>query len=517
MDDLANIHLESRFFNYFSKINETSQFLTEVKPDSVVYPQLVGWSRSLAAELLIRNPVSELDYRQYGHILSGHQLLAGSIPLATRYGGHQFGHWAGQLGDGRAILLGERQDKQKKLQELQLKGSGQTPYSRRGDGKAVLRSSLREFLCSEAMHHLGIPTTRALSLTLTGEKVVRDILYTGHPQQEQGAVVCRTSPTFIRFGHFEILNAAKQFKELKQLTDYVIENYYPDLIAINKTKEDLYSDFLKEVSIKTAQLIAAWMSVGFVHGVMNTDNMSILGLTIDYGPYGWLDNFDFHFTPNTTDNAEKRYRYSQQPAVALWNLNCLAHALYPLVQDRKKIEESLQVFQMEYETCFLNNMSNKLGVMISKDQKDLDWISQLFEVMHESSCDFTLFFRLISEKDLSSLQDRESLRSIFYSKEITDAVQSKWNKWFGFYFQKMSIDDSKRDQMKDVNPSIVFRNYLAQNCIEEVERGNYQKIEEILNCFEFPFKSYSSQHDLTQMRPDWAKDKVGCSQLSCSS
>ena len=262
-------------------------------------------------------------------VLGGNRVLPGMQPYAARYGGHQFGHWAGQLGDGRAITLGEVVGPDGARQDLQLKGAGPTPYSRTADGRAVLRSSVREFMCSEAMHHLGVPTTRALSLVSTGESVVRDMFYDGHPQAEPGAIVCRVAPSFVRFGNFEILAAHQELDALKRLADYVIATHFPELGA---PSAEAYARWFEEICRRTAVMIAEWMRVGFVHGVMNTDNMSILGLTIDYGPYGWLEGFDPGWTPNTTDAGGRRYRYGNQPQIAQWNLVRLANALFPLIE-----------------------------------------------------------------------------------------------------------------------------------------------------------------------------------------
>src|SRR3569623_2446364 len=260
-------------------------------------------------------------------------------PWASNYGGHQFGHWAGQLGDGRAITVGEIINAAGQRWELQLKGAGPTPYSRHADGRAVLRSSIREFLCSEAMHHLGVPTTRALCLVETGEAVVRDMFYDGHPREEPGAIVCRVAPSFVRFGHFELPYARNDVALLRQLADFTIRRAFPHLRGQG---EALYADWFGVVCERTARLMALWMRVGFVHGVMNTDNMSILGLTIDYGPYGWIDDYDPDWTPNTTDAEGRRYRFGAQPQVAYWNLTRLAGALAPAFESVEPLQAGLE-------------------------------------------------------------------------------------------------------------------------------------------------------------------------------
>ncbi len=288
---------------------------TRVDPTPVAAPRLLGWSDALGEYLGLGKPAG-------AEVLAGNRVLPGMQPYAARYGGHQFGTWAGQLGDGRAITLAELIATDGTRQELQLKGAGRTPYSRTADGRAVLRSSLREFVCSEAMHFLGVPTTRALSLAGTGEQVIRDMFYDGHPAPEPGAVVCRVAPSFVRFGNFQIHAANHETEILRRLADYVMRMHYPGF--------DTYEKFFQELCRRTALLIADWMRLGFVHGVMNTDNMSILGLTIDYGPYGWLEGYDPQWTPNTTDAHTRRYSYGNQPSIAQWNLARLAEALLPL-------------------------------------------------------------------------------------------------------------------------------------------------------------------------------------------
>ena len=278
------------------------------------------------------------------------------------YGGHQFGNWAGQLGDGRAINLGEVIGRDGQHWALQLKGAGATPYSRTADGLAVLRSSIREFLCSEAMHHLGVPTTRALSLIQTGEQVMRDMMYDGNAEFEPGAVVCRVSPSFVRFGNFQLFAARDELDELRALTNFVIQQHFPHLLGdLELESPELVAAFFDAVCQRTVRMVVEWMRVGFVHGVMNTDNMSILGLTIDYGPYGWLDDYDPDWTPNTTDAQHRRYRYGQQANVALWNCYQLANALYPLVNNSQPLEASLEAFQASYQSEWHSMMASKLG------------------------------------------------------------------------------------------------------------------------------------------------------------
>lgn len=308
------------------------------------------------------------------------------------YGGHQFGNWAGQLGDGRAINLFEVEHNNKHW-AIQLKGSGETPYSRTADGLAVLRSSVREYLCSEAMFHLGVPTTRALSLALSGDQVMRDMLYDGNAAYEKGAIVSRVAPSFLRFGSFQILAARGDTETLKTLTDYTIFNFFPEL---GKPSKETYIAFFNEVAQRTLKMIVDWQRVGFVHGVMNTDNMSILGLTIDYGPYGWLEDFNYGWTPNTTDSQHKRYRYGNQPNMGLWNLYQLANALYLLIEDVEPLQAILDGYQTGFDEQSFAMMRNKLGFE-EEDENDKILIQQLEENLHLTETDMTIFFRNLSD------------------------------------------------------------------------------------------------------------------------
>ena len=325
-----------------------------VNPTKVPSPQIISVNEELSKELGINYSENKEFFK---NIFSGNKIFDGFKPYAQNYGGHQFGNWAGQLGDGRAITVMELKLPNSDKFELQLKGSGQTPYSRFADGKAVLRSSLREYLCSEAMHHLNIPTTRALSLMLSGENIVRDMFYDGNPKEEKGAIVCRVSPSFLRFGHFEIHARNNDTLLLKKLVRYALENHFKHLIKKdNKFEEQLILCF-EEIVKKTAFLVAEWMRVGFVHGVLNTDNMSILGLTIDYGPYGWIDDFNLNWTPNTTDLEFKRYRFGEQPNIAMWNLYKLAESLSFINDNFSEFEKILDCFPKYFEDFHNANMS----------------------------------------------------------------------------------------------------------------------------------------------------------------
>lgn len=505
-----DLNIRNRFFDLFS--NENNFFLTPTRPSSVSQPQIISWSQDLALQLKL----DSTDPR-WTFLLSGNQILPSMKPYAARYGGYQFGHWAGQLGDGRAITLGEFFTEQGFL-EIQLKGAGLTPYSRNGDGRAVLRSSLREFMCSEAMQALGVPSTRALSLVLTGDQVVRDILYDGNPEPEKGAIVTRVSPSFIRFGNLEILAAEKKYTELKKICDYVIENFYSDILHI-KNEPERYAEFLKQISLRTADLMAWWMSLGFVHGVMNTDNMSILGLTIDYGPYGWVEEFDPDFTPNTTDFSQKRYRYSHQPEIAMWNLNSLANALYPLIQDKDLVVTSLMSFQTRYESSYIQKLEKKLGVSISQNNGETMWISELFELLALYKIDYSLFFRTLSDTyfDQNFL---EKIKYISYAQGFSMETDRRWMSWLNQYQQQIAkkTDPDRILKMKKNNPSLIFRNYLAQQAIDQANQGDYSLIENYLRELREPYKDRDLRSDpLTFKRPAWADQKPGCSILSCSS
>ncbi len=473
---------------------------TRVDPTPVAAPKLLAWSDDLAARLGIEKPGTDNTMVE---VLAGNRLLPGMQPYAARYGGHQFGHWAGQLGDGRAITLGELNAADSTRQELQLKGAGRTPYSRTADGRAVLRSSLREFLCSEAMHHLGVPTTRALSLVATGEPVMRDMFYDGHPREEPGAVVCRVAPSFVRFGNFQILAAQEEHDALRTLADYVCKNYFS-----NKSIQEVFL----EICRRTGLLMADWMRLGFVHGVMNTDNMSILGLTIDYGPYGWLEGYDLEWTPNTTDAEGRRYCYGNQPHVARWNLARLAEALLPLVPDKAALEGGLTVYADTFADAWRKALAQKLGLAALDQPGDDELVSGLFQLLAEQETDFTIFFRNLSTPTI------ESLRPAYYG----ELPEQKLGEWLGLYRSRITRENlseaERQTRMHSVNPKYVFRNYLAQQAIDAIERnGDTQPLERLIQVLKRPYDGQPGHQDLAGRRPEWARHKAGCSALSCSS
>jgi len=471
---------------------------TRVEPTPVAAPRLLAWSDELGQQLGIGRPAGPGG--PLVEAFTGNRLLAGMQPYAARYGGHQFGHWAGQLGDGRAITLGELLVPGGPRQELQLKGAGRTPYSRTADGRAVLRSSLREFLCSEAMHYLGVPTTRALSLTATGEPVVRDMFYDGHPREEPGAVVCRVAPSFLRFGNFQILTAKSENDELERLTGYAMREHFPGIRS--------HADWFREICRRTGLLMADWMRLGFVHGVMNTDNMSILGLTIDYGPYGWLEGYDLEWTPNTTDAEGRRYCYGNQPHVAQWNLARLAEALLPLLPDKSALEEGLTVYSETFADAWRDALAKKLGLAALDQPGDDDLVSELFQLLAETETDFTIFFRNLAEPTV------ESLRPAYYG-ELPLANLGTWLKKYG---ARSGNEPGRVARMHAANPKYVFRNYLAQQAIDAIEQNNDTSVlERLMTVLRHPYDEQPGQQDLAQRRPEWARHKAGCSALSCSS
>ncbi|MDX1349969.1 MAG: YdiU family protein [Putridiphycobacter sp.] len=451
-------------------------------------------------------------------VLSGQQTFPGFRSYAMCYGGHQFGQWAGQLGDGRAINIAELECNGENW-TFQLKGAGPTPYSRNADGLAVLRSSIREYLCSEAMHALGVPTTRALSLALTGDKVVRDILYDGNPAQELGAVVCRVSPSFIRFGSFEIFAARQEHKTLKQIVDYTINQHYSELGSPSK---DTYVSFFNAVVKRTKEMVLNWQRVGFVHGVMNTDNMSILGLTIDYGPYGWLEGYDEGWTPNTTDAQHKRYRYGNQPSVALWNLVQLANALFPLIEDAEPLQNILDTFRSEYLRDYHKMMCEKLG-LYQFDIVEETFITELTKQMQLGEIDLTLFFRELSTVKLETFEIFWKIikRTTYLSVDAIEERKGQWEQWFKTYDSLLKAEGiaavMRHNKMKQINPKYVLRNYMAQLAIEDAEKGNYSLINELYELLSKPYDEQPEYVKWYAKRPDWAKHKIGSSQLSCSS
>ena len=497
---------------------------TRVDPTPVASPRLLGWADAMGEMLGIARPDAPAGV--VAEVLGGNRVLPGMQPYAARYGGHQFGQWAGQLGDGRAITLTEVIGADGSRYDLQLKGAGKTPYSRTADGRAVLRSSVREFMCSEAMHHLGVPTTRALSLVGTGERVVRDMFYDGNSQAEPGAIVCRVAPTFVRFGNFEILAAHQELDALKQLADYVITMHFPELGAPSPAT---YALWFEEICRRTAALMAEWMRVGFVHGVMNTDNMSILGLTIDYGPYGWLEGYDPAWTPNTTDAEGRRYCYGNQPQIGLWNLVRLANALVPLLEDKAPLEQALAAYGDTYVENWRRALAQKLGLAALEREGDDKLVNDLLEIMQAVETDMTLFFRLLAEVPIDgsadSADDRvlvEPLTRAFYAEDaLAPAHVIRMADWLRHYVararQDAVPDAARRSRMNRVNPKYVLRNYLAQQAIDALDGGDASVMERLMKVLQQPYDEQPGHDELAARRPEWARHKAGCSALSCSS
>ena len=494
---------------------------SRVLPQKVSQPSLVSYAEDVAAELELSKAYCESQ--QFVEVFSGNKVLAEMDPYATCYGGHQFGNWAGQLGDGRAINLAEVVNSAGKRSVLQLKGAGPTPYSRTADGLAVLRSSVREFLCSESMYHLGVPTTRALSLILTGEHVVRDMFYDGRPKSELGAIVCRVAPSFTRFGSVQIFASRREIDLLQTFVDYTIRTDFPHLGPPSK---EVYLQWFEEVCERTITMIVHWQRVGFVHGVMNTDNMSILGLTIDYGPYGWLEDYDPDWTPNTTDASGRRYRFGNQPSIALWNLMQLAQALVPLIEDTKVLEQILANYSQDYEDSYHLMMAQKLGFENLVGEEDVVLIKDLHAVLQVTETDMTIFFRKLADigDDVNELDENliSPLMDAYYlPEELTGDNKEKIVNWLRRYITRLAKEgvnkQQRQEKMNAVNPKYVLRNYLAQQAIELAEQGDYSRVNELLVLLRNPYDEQVGKEEFAKKRPEWARHKPGCSMLSCSS
>jgi len=522
---LESLTFDNRFIRELPQDPETENHRRQVKnasyslvaPAKVRAPKLVALSRE-ASELLDLS-ANALNTPEFTEVFAGNRLLPGMVPFATCYGGHQFGNWAGQLGDGRAINLGEIVNGRYERWMIQLKGAGPTPYSRNADGLAVLRSSIREFLCSEAMFHLNIPTTRALSLVLTGEKVERDMFYDGHPKEEPGAIVTRLSPTFIRFGNFEIHASRNELALLKKLTDHTISTYFPDL---GPPSPEVYVELFKRVCKTTAEMIVHWMRVGFVHGVMNTDNMTNLGPTIDYGPYGWLDDYVPGWTPNTTDAQSRRYSFGKQPGIALWNLTQLANAIYPLIGNADLLTDALESYTSHFQRGWNKMMAEKLGLNEFKPETDKGLIGELLTILSLVETDMTIFFRNLAHSDTNGKPSSNALMDSYYRPEqLTESYMERLEHWLNSYWQRirqeLSHPETREAGMNSVNPKYVLRNYLAQMAIDRAEQGDFSGVTELLEVMRHPYGEQPGNERFSEKRPEWARKKAGCSMLSCSS
>lgn len=431
---------------------------------------------------------------------------------ATAYAGHHFGNWAGQLGDGRAIYAGEI-FKDGKQTEIQWKGAGATPYSRHADGRAVLRSSIREYLMSEAMFHLGVATTRALSLSKTGEDVIRDIQYSGNPQKEPGAVVLRTAESFLRFGHFELLAARNQSDLLKKLADYTIKNFYPEVNSENNPNQ--YTEWFQAVCDRTLTMIIDWYRVGFVHGVMNTDNMSILGLTIDYGPFSMMDGYDLEFTPNTTDLPGRRYAFGKQGQISHWNLATLANAIFPLINDADALEKILDDYGKQFWTEHDQMLAKKFGfdeVLPDDERFFTDWQ----QLMQDLNLDYTLFFQDL-EKPISEIKVDDFSNSFYRNpnenevKNFSDFIE----KYKARKLKNKISETESLELMSKTNPKFILRNYLLFDAIQDAENGDYELFFKLKQALQNPYENRFPEFN--QKRPSRYDNQTGSSQLSCSS
>eukprot|EP00252_Welwitschia_mirabilis_P007391 TRINITY_DN18694_c0_g1_i1.p1 TRINITY_DN18694_c0_g1~~TRINITY_DN18694_c0_g1_i1.p1 ORF type:complete len:661 (+),score=110.59 TRINITY_DN18694_c0_g1_i1:99-2081(+) len=509
---------------------------TKVSPSvQVENPELVVWSDKVA-ELLELDP-KEFERSDFPSYFTGASLLEASLPYAQCYGGHQFGMWAGQLGDGRAITLGEVINGKGERWELQLKGAGKTPYSRFADGLAVLRSSIREFLCSEAMDALGIPTTRALCLVTTGKGVVRDMFYDGNPREEPGAVVCRVAQSFLRFGSYQIhaLRGEEDLQVVRTLSDYTIHYHFPHLenfsddeeqfslqpepLERTKQSRNKYAAWFVEVAERTAVLLAKWQSIGFTHGVLNTDNMSVLGLTIDYGPFGFLDAFDPKYTPNTTDLPGRRYCFANQPDVGMWNLAQFAYTLNSanLVSD-EEIKSGMERYAARFMAEYQSLMTKKLG--LKSYNKDL--VNKLFNNMAIDKVDYTIFFRALPEvqanPDASDNELIKPLKPVLL--DISSERKKAWVEWLRQYVNELIVsqipDEERKKSMNLVNPKYILRNYLCQTAIDAAEQGDYSEVRRLLKVMQKPYDEQPGMERYARLPPAWAY-RPGVCMLSCSS
>ncbi|MDQ0592391.1 uncharacterized protein YdiU (UPF0061 family) [Chryseobacterium ginsenosidimutans] len=488
--------------------NTPKVLFSTIEPAGFDHPKMIAFNEKLSEEI----GLGKFEEKDLGFLV-GNNLPENVKTYSTAYAGHQFGNWAGQLGDGRAILAGEITNNSGKKTEIQWKGSGATPYSRHADGRAVLRSSVREYLMSEAMFHLGIPTTRALSLAFTGEDVVRDMMYNGNPQDEKGAVVIRTAESFLRFGHFELMSAQQEYKTLQELADFTIENYFKEITSEGVQK---YKDFFENVCRRTADLMVEWYRVGFVHGVMNTDNMSVLGLTIDYGPYSMMDEYNLNFTPNTTDLPGRRYAFGKQGQISQWNLWQLANALQPLIKDEKFLEEILN----DYGSYFWESHDKMLCKKFGFDQllpSDEKFFTNWQSLMQDLQLDYTLFFNQLEKRD-----DKTDLKAQFenvsytFLNEKDISILEDFIKSYHSRLEKNTISkEESLEVMKKANPKFILRNYLLYQCIEEINIGKTEMLDKLTKALENPYEEIYPE--FSAKRPSNYDDISGCSMLSCSS
>ncbi|XP_051872590.1 protein adenylyltransferase SelO-like [Pristis pectinata] len=474
---------------------------------------LVAVSKEVVEDLLDLD-VSITETQEFIQFVSGARVLPGMISLAHRYGGHQFGVWSGQLGDGRAHLLGVYVNRRGTRWELQLKGSGKTPYSRDGDGRAVLRSSVREFLCSEALNYLGVPTSRAASLVLSNDDVKRDQFYNGNVKNEKGAIVLRVAKSWFRFGSLEILAYSGEIELLRKLVDFVIEQYFP---LINATSSNKYLEFFSQVVTDTSYLIAHWMSVGFAHGVCNTDNFSILSITIDYGPFGFMDYYDPNFVPNTSDD-EGRYKIGNQANIGRYNLDKLQKALNPLLDPMQQLltEQILKGYPDLYQTKFLELFKAKLGLS-GLDNNDGYLVAYLLKLMEDTQADFTMTFRQLSEITKQHLKVNNISEEYWALQDL--AKHEKFLDWINLYLLRLKrnaadSDEARIIRMQSVNPRYILRNWMAESAIKKSERNDFSEVHLLQKILRHPFTKQTEAEGAgySSRPPPWAKDlRVSCS------
>lgn len=486
-----------RWTNRFAALGE--RFYTALPARAVPNPQWVAASEACARELGLPDGWQCQEEWNALQVFSGNATWPGMDPLASVYSGHQFGIWAGQLGDGRALWLGEVEGPEGP-REIQLKGSGLTPYSRMGDGRAVLRSSIREFLCSEAMHALGVATTRALCVIASPLPVRREEI-------ESAAVVTRVAPSFVRFGHFEHFAYPERpedgFDALRCLADFVIEHHLPDC----REASNPYAALLEQATRRTAELIAHWQSLGFCHGVMNTDNMSILGLTIDYGPFGFLDAFDPNHICNHSDG-NGRYAYAQQPDVGFWNLRALAYALLPLIGNEEETLAALKPYETVFPQAYASRMRAKLGLSTRHDD-DQTLVGDLLALMAQDRADFTITFRRLGGFGTAADADNSAVRDMFIDREAFDA-------WAARYRERLlaegSDDTARQTAMSRVNPKFILRKHLAEVAIRHARDGDHGEVQRLLKVLERPYDEQPEHAAYADFPPEWAQQiEVSCS------
>lgn len=490
LKSVADLYFDNRF------VALGSDFSTKITPDPLHNPRLVIASHSAMA-LLDLDP-READKPVFTALFSGHRLWPAAEPCAMVYSGHQFGAYNPQLGDGRGLLLGEVKNNAGEYWDLHLKGAGQTPYSRSGDGRAVLRSSIREFLASESLYALGIPTTRALCVTSSMTPVWRET-------KESAAMLLRLSPSHIRFGHFEYFYYTGQREQHKILAEYVLRSHFPECLL----EKEPIAAFFEAVVKRTAKMIAYWQAYGFCHGVMNTDNMSILGITFDYGPYAFLDDFDADFICNHSDTSG-RYAFNQQVPIAYWNLSALAQALTPLIS-LASLQTSLALFLPTFESEYLGLMRRRLGLDALYDlADDVDWslIERLLTLMQANAIDYTNFFRELGEDDPKTALKR--LREDFIDLTAFD----QWgNDYLARCDQQSNSQAERKQSMHAVNPRYILRNYLAQQAIEAAEKGDYSEVQRLYTVLSNPFEAQIGCERYAERPPEWGKHLP----ISCSS